>query len=142
MLELFFVHFDRHVRREMGSISSAIATWFLVRSCAEASDLGWVIGVASGGLVDLVAVLAVLQARRLNAGMPDTMAESAGLRVSRRVVFSLVPLLWFAGIYWTWGPWTACSVVSLAGGSAVLVGVVCLVAMLTAANQIGVRSIR
>jgi len=110
-------------------------------SCQAAAQFGWFIGVTTGGIADvlfvgLVASAPKLGTRRLHAG-----------RLRKKTRFWLQRSLWALALVWLWGGFHArtflfCYTVMLALGCAITTGIVILLALLTAANQIGARSVR
>jgi len=140
-----------------------MADWVSVASCEATAQFGWLVGVATGALADIVIVALIASAPRLgarrvtrvppapharrarrarHAGHAAPPGRGAGLRLWTQGLIALaVGSLWLGGGY-LGRAFAACYVPTLAYGAALTTGVVLAVVMVTAANQIGARSVR
>jgi hypothetical protein len=115
--------------------------WFAADRCETAAQFGWFVGVWTGAIADIVIVVLIASAPKLGSRRP----EPGALRKKTRTV--LRRSLWTLGAVWLVGgaralAFLACYTTMLAFGCALTVAVLLLLAMLTAANQIGARSVR
>jgi hypothetical protein len=116
--------------------------WFSANSCAAAAQFGWFVGVLTGALADIVIVILIASAPKLGTNRPS---GPSPWRKARTRIRNWP--LWLVGVVWILGgchsrTFVTCYTASLAFGCALTVAVVVLLALLTAANQIGARSVR
>jgi hypothetical protein len=115
--------------------------WLSANSCAAAAQFGWFVGVLTGALADFVIVILIASAPKLGARRPEARQLWNKTRTALR------HSLWGLGLAWLWGGYYAfafavCYTTMLAFGCALTTAIILLLVMLTAANQIGARSIR
>jgi len=121
--------------------SAEIVDWLTVDSCEAAARFGWFVGILTGGIADIVIIVIIASAPKLGARRPPAAALWNKTRTALR------HSLWVLGLVWLWGGYHAFAFVTyytttLGFGCALTTAIVLLLAMLTAANQIGARSVR
>jgi hypothetical protein len=122
-------------------VSAEIADWLTADSCRTAARFGWFVGVLTGGFADIVIIIIIACAPKLGARR----APAAELWNKTRT--ALRHCLWALGLVWLGGGYhgsafVTCYTTTLGFGCALTTAIVLLLAMLTAANQIGARSVR
>jgi hypothetical protein len=115
--------------------------WVSAGTCAEAAHFGWLLGVISGGIADIVIVVLIASAPKLGTRRPQA---AALMKMTR---FTLQRSLWLLTLIWVLGgcyslAFLSCYAPMVAFGCAATTGVVILLILYTAANQIGARSVR
>jgi hypothetical protein len=113
--------------------------WWGVTTCQAIATTGWLVGVCSGLFLDLVLVALIVSARPYRAGKPASAARQRLQSVLRRSTVALAIAWIFVG--WRVG-FLACYVPSVALGTAAVALVPLLLMMVTAAQQVGERSVR
>jgi hypothetical protein len=115
--------------------------WLAVDRCETAAQFGWFVGVWTGAIADIVIIAVIASAPKLGSRRP----LPGALRNKTRTV--LRHSLWTLALVWLWGGYHAfafvtCYTTTLGFGCALTIAIILLLAMLTAANQIGARSVR
>jgi hypothetical protein len=115
--------------------------WLATGSCEAITNFSWGIGAVGGLLVDIFLLLAIAQTPHLreHGGEP----EPVGF-IERRILPMppfLVALLWFCGLYHVGGELLSCYAHYNAIAAAIVVGLLMLVLIPTAAKQIAIRSV-
>ena len=118
-----------------------VLDWFAVDRCETAAQFGWFVGVWTGAIADIVIVVLIASAPKLGSRRPDTRALLTKTRAALRHSLWALGLVWLIGACRSFA-FLACYTTMLAFGGALTVAVLVLLAMLTAANQIGARSVR
>jgi hypothetical protein len=116
--------------------------WISVESCDAAAQFGWLLGVVTGTVADIVIVILIATAPRLGTGRPRGPDRWQGLRSKLQHSIWLLGLVWILGGIYAGRAFVSCYAATLAIASALTIGIVLLPAMVTAANQIGARSVR
>ena len=111
-------------------------------SCIDANLFGWIVGALSGTLADAVLLTLVAISPALGRGRSVAPDRRAGLRrFLRRSLWLLLPI-WCAGGAYVGRDVLACYARGASFAVAVMIGLVMALAILSAANQIGRRSVR
>ena len=110
-------------------------------TCEAANQFGWLMGLGSGLLADIVIVVLVAAAPALGPGRTKACDRWSGLRFGLRGSLGALLLIWCGGGYFA-RPFLVCYADDLAYATAAMFGPVLLLAMVTAANQIGRRSVQ
>jgi hypothetical protein len=117
--------------------------WIATGSCESAAHFGWLVGIATGLLAAIVITILIATAPPLGPGHPARAASWRRFRFVLRYLSAVTLLVaWFAGDLWAGAEHSSCYAPNVAIGAAIFIGVVLMLGMLTAANQIGVRSVR
>ena len=116
--------------------------WLFADRCETAANFGWFVGVMSGGLADILIIGLIASAPKLGAGRPPAAVKWTGLRtwLQRFAGLALIAV-WLVGGYHARAV-AFCYATTLAVGCTLTLGIIILLAMMTAANQIGARSVR
>jgi hypothetical protein len=114
-----------------------LVSWISAGNC----QLGWLAGAAAGTFADVVILILIATAPKLG---PKRASGLPKRRAPRRVLYGLlgIPAIWIAGGLYVGRELFSCYASMLAIASALTIGVVLLLGMMTAANQIGARSVR
>jgi hypothetical protein len=115
--------------------------WLAADSCGAAAQFGWFTGLCTGAAADIVIIVLIASAPKLGSRRPDAGALWNKTRVALRHSLWVLALVWLCGGHHAYA-FVTCYTTALAFGCALTTAVVLLVAMLTAANQIGARSVR
>lgn len=111
-------------------------------NCVDANLLGWIVGAASGALADIVLLALVAISPALGRGRKLAQDRWAQPRTwLRRSLWLLLPI-WCAGGAYVGRNVLACYARGLSFAAATMIGILLALAILTAANQIGRRSVR
>jgi hypothetical protein len=111
-------------------------------SCEAANLFGWFLGSGTGLLADIVLLVLVAISPALGPGRLPTPDRWDTLRWSLKYSLLLLLPIWCVGGAYAGPDFLVCYLGSLAAAAAAMIGVVLLLAMLSAANQIGRRSVR
>jgi hypothetical protein len=115
--------------------------WFAVDRCETAAQFGWFVGVWTGTVADIVIVALIASAPKLGSRRPPRGQLLIKTRMALRHSLWILALVWLAGACYAFD-FLPCYTTMLAFGGALTAAVLVLLAMLTAANQIGARSVR
>lgn len=111
-------------------------------SCIDANLLGWIVGAASGAFADVILVTLVALSPALGRGRPATSERwAARRRFLRRSLWLLLPI-WCAGGAYVGRDVVFCYARGLSFAAAATMGILMALVILSAANQIGRRSVR
>jgi hypothetical protein len=113
--------------------------WIATDSCEATARFGWFVAMATGGLADIVLVSLIASAPKLGKRRRHPRWKNLRTGLQRSLV--LLPVIWVICGY-CGRAFLPCYTAALAYGSALTIGIVLLLAVLTAANQIGTRSVR
>ena len=128
------------VRNPPRGVSTTTPTSMI--NCIDANLLGWIVGALSGTLADTVLLTLVAISPGLGRGRSPAPDRRVGLRrFLRRSLWLLLPI-WCAGGAYVGRNVLGCYARGLSFAAAVMIGVLLALAVLTAANQIGRRSVR
>jgi hypothetical protein len=116
--------------------------WIPVDSCEAANLLGWFLGSATGLLADIVLLVLVATSPALGPGRVPAPDRWDTLRLSLKYSLLLLLPIWCIGGVYAGRDFIVCYLGNLSAAAAAMIGVVLLLAMLSAANQIGRRSVR
>jgi hypothetical protein len=118
-----------------------VLDWFAVDRCDAAAQFGWFVGLWTGAIADIVIVVLIASAPKLGSRRPDPGVLRKKTRTALRHSLWVLGVVWLIGAYHAFA-FLACYTTMLAFGGALTIAVLFLLAMLTAANQIGARSVR
>lgn len=111
-------------------------------SCVDANLLGWIVGAVSGTLADIILLTLVAASPALGRGRSAGPDRRVGLRrFLRRSLWLLLPI-WCAGGAYAGRELLTCYARGVAYAAAAMIGILMALAILSAANQIGRRSVR
>jgi hypothetical protein len=111
-------------------------------NCVDANLLGWIVGAVSGALVDAVLLTLVAMSPALGRGRSAAPDRRVGLRrFLRRSLWLLLPI-WCAGGAYAGREVLICYARGVSLAVAAMIGMLMALAILSAANQIGRRSVR
>jgi hypothetical protein len=117
--------------------------WIAWGSCDAATQLGWFIGVSTGALAAIVVTILIVTAPPLGAAHPHGVASWRRFRrVLRHLLAAILVVVWIGGGLRVGAEHLSCYAPQAAIGAAILIGLVLMLTLLTAANQIGERSVR
>lgn len=118
-----------------------VLDWFAVDRCETAAQFGWFVGVWTGAIADIVIVVLIASAPKLGSRRPAARLLRNKTRAALRHSLWALAAVWLIGAYHAFA-YLPCYTTTLAFGGALTVAILILLAMLTAANQIGARSVR
>ncbi|MEO8740407.1 MAG: hypothetical protein ABI537_11990 [Casimicrobiaceae bacterium] len=111
-------------------------------SCVDANLLGWIVGALAGTLTDIVLLALVAASPALGRGRSVGPDRRVGLRrFLRRSLWLLLPI-WCVGGAYTGREFLTCYARGGAYAAVAMIGILIALAILSAANQIGRRSVR
>jgi hypothetical protein len=113
-----------------------------VHDAAGASQLGWVVGLAAGLIIDLLIVLLIAIAPSLAAGAEETAAGRRRQRIPILWIIPVIAILAFIGGVAVGRPLCVFYVQSMAEAAAATLFVTIALSMFTAANQVAARGVR
>lgn len=111
-------------------------------TCDAANLFGWQIGGASAALADILLLLRILLSPALGPARMTYKDRFLGWRRLFRYLIWLMPVAWLVGAGWLRGTFIVCYARGVAISATIVLGMLLFVAIVTAANQIGRRSIR
>ncbi len=111
-------------------------------SCEAANLFGWQIGGASAALADVLLLMRILLAPALGPARVSYADRFLGWRRLLRYLIWLMPIAWLFGAWWLGGTFIICYARGVAISATILLGMLLFVGIVTAANQIGRRSVR
>jgi hypothetical protein len=116
--------------------------WFAAHNCQTAGYFGWFVGIATGGLGNILIIGLIAISSKLGTNRPKPEEKWAGLRTwFQRCGGIGVFLALVAGGYHARAA-ASCYAKTVSLGFALSIGIFILLLMVTAANQIGARSVR
>jgi hypothetical protein len=118
-----------------------LSDWFAANSCEAAAQFGWFVGVWTGAIADVVIIVLIASAPKLGSRRPGAGELWNKTRTTLRHSLWTLGLVWLGAGYRAFA-FVTCYTTALAFGCALTTAIVLLLAMLTAANQIGARSVR
>jgi hypothetical protein len=119
-----------------------VTSWISSESCEAAAQLGWFIGAATGTFADIIILILVATAPKLGPRRPLGPSRRGALWKLLYGLLSVPAVVWILGGLYSGRRLILCYATTLSIASALTMGVVLLLVMLTAANQIGARSVR
>jgi hypothetical protein len=111
-------------------------------SCEAANLFGWQVGGVSSSLAIVLLLVRILLSPTLGPLRGDVTDHYIGWRRVLRCLLVLMPVAWLWGAYWLGWAFGLCYARGLAFSTTIMFGVLLLVATVSAANQIGRRSVR
>jgi len=111
-------------------------------TCDAANFFGWQIGGASATLADVLLLMRILLSPALGPARSTYKDRFLGWRRMFRYLIWMMPVAWVAGAWWLGGAFIVCYARGVTISAAIVLGMLLFVAIVTAANQIGRRSIR
>jgi len=111
-------------------------------TCEAANLFGWQVGGATAALADVLLLMRILLAPALGPTRLVYTDRFLPWRRTLRYLLWLVPTAWLAGAWWLGGAFMICYARGVAISATILFGTLLVIAIVTAANQIGRRSVR
>ena len=124
--------------------------WMAWGSCDAAAQFGWFIGVSTGALAAIVVTILIVTAPPLGVLHPRGAASWRRFRrILRHLLAAVLAVVWIGGgvVVRSYGGASgaenvSCYAPNVAIGAAIFIALVLMLTLLTAANQIGERSVR
>jgi len=114
----------------------------LLLTCEAANLFGWHLGGASATLADVFLLLRILLAPALGPARVTYADRFLAWRRALRYSVWLMLIAWICGASWIGGGFILCYARGIALSALIMLGVPLFIAIVTAANQVGRRSIR
>jgi len=111
-------------------------------TCEAANLFGWYVGGASATIADIVLLLRFLLTPALGPTRPPTPDPMSKARRVLHALIWLMPIIWAAGAAWLGGAFPVCYGRGVAISATIVFGVLLVISIVTAANQIARRSVR
>ncbi len=111
-------------------------------SCDAANLFGWQVGGTTAALADVVLLVRILLSPALGPLRKEVPDRFGQWRRVLLYLLWLVPITWLCGALWLGGTFVLCYARGLALSATIMFGVLLLIAVVSAANQVGRRSVR
>ena len=116
--------------------------WFAAHNCHTAGYFGWFVGVATGSLGSILIIGLIATSPRLGTHRSTPQEKWTGLRIWVMRCGAIGVFLALLGGGYHARAAASCYAKTVSLGMAASIGILILLLMVTAANQIGARSVR
>jgi len=116
--------------------------WISTGTCDAAAQFGWFLGALTGTLADIIVVILIATAPTLGSERLPGPPPWQTLRTSLQHSLWLLAIAWMLGGIYAGRQFISCYSATLTIAAALTIGIVLLLVMLTAANQIAARGVQ